>query len=258
MSDTFPGNDTNPLLNRAAAQMEDAPGQVSAPDPVALDERRMASRTKDLLGALEVVQDEGTILLDELTRRSGRPITLKVRRMAVQELIAADLIPKRALTMAGFMMDQAEERVKNIRKKWNLPEHETPSQEQWAADAWSEQDLLEGAKAYLNIADEKEAERETVSGMYSFLGAVVCACTSEPRLYFDQDALDRARAAGRDGAVVWRIPEPDLWKVMNWALKTEARAVRTNTEPFLGAGKDAGPVEASPSPRVDAGRAGDV
>jgi hypothetical protein len=261
MSDQFPGTDSNELLNRGAERLgtvePDAPTNGTQPDPARSEDARFATRADDLLQTLDVLQDTGVIMMPALTQAGGKPITFRVKRLSVQELMAADLVPKKALQIAGFMIDQAEKRAVAVRKRWNLPDHVNPSPEQMAADQFTEDEILREAMTYIG-GSENDAKTEATAGIYSFLGAVVCGAVMEPRLYFNQDQVTEGEAKGRTGVLVWRIPESDLWHIFNWALKTEARAVASNVEPFPSAVNAPTTLASRQDPAPDAGRSDQV
>lgn len=161
--------------------------------------------------AAKKAENSTTVTLEEFSKFTpgGEIISVEVKRITPQELLAGDLLPISARKMVAGFVDVGMKATEGERKRVGL---ELPNGEAFVEEFF-DGNSLEAAEAY-----------------GSLVNAICIACVRDPdiKLYWN----DKAKGDDIYGLVVDLIPLPDREKIANWALGAEESAART-VEPFL-------------------------
>lgn len=176
----------------------------------------ISARAAAIQQAAKNATDEDRIVLTELSKFApgGEQISVAVKRLAPQELLAGDLLPSSARKMVNYLVEMGEKAVASEKARVGIAPTTSKDFIREAFDG----DNIEANDAYTGMVN-----------------AICIACVKDPdiRLYWNE----KAKGDDPNGLVITLLPFADREKISYWALGAEEVAAST-VEPFLQQSKD--------------------
>ena len=173
--------------------------------------QKLSERAQAIQAAGKKAEHGGRIELKEFSKftPNGEIISIAVKRITPQELLAGDLLPTTARKMVSHFVEIGTRATAGERRRVGLEEVSG----QQVIDEVFEGDTLLAAEAYTSLID-----------------SICIACVRDPeiRLYWNE----KAKGDDQYGLVISVIPFPDREAIAAWALNAEEAAAKT-VEPFL-------------------------
>lgn len=206
-------------VNRLAAERE----RLTAPRKTRA--QKMSERALAIQAAAKKAEHSGKVVLDEFSKftPNGETISVTVKRMAPQELLAGDLLPTGARRLVNYFVEVGMAATAGERNRVGMESIPSMGGESIVEEVF-DGDTISAAEAYTQM-----------------INSICINCVRDPdiRLYWNE------RAKGDDlfGLTVDSIPFVDREKIANWALRQEEIAVESVT-PFPTTEDDAHAVSA--------------
>ena len=233
--DRYEENEDRDRAAAAEASLRAAEREKLKPKKLTRAER-MTSRAEMIQMASKKAQNTNTIVLKELSKYTpgGQEISVVVKRMTPQELLAGDLLPTTARKVVSYFTQVGNDAVQNENVRLGIQSMSPDEVGQAVVEDAFDGDEMEAFTAYVQL-----------------INAVCIACVRDPdiHLYLNE------REKGNDvlGMVIDSIPFPDREAIANWAMRQEEVAAES-VRPFLGRSDDA----LHPVPEVERGEGASV
>lgn len=191
--------------NRRAAEREALTPKVKSRAEI------MSERALAIQQAAKKVEHGDRIVLREFSRYTPNEeeISVMVKRLSPQELLAGDLLPVNARKLVNYFVEigQRATSAENMRVGIQNISSEDVVNDVFDGDSVSATDAYTG-----------------------MVNAIAISCVKDPdiRLYWNE----RAKAGDPNGVLINVIPFADREAIANWALQTEEKAAET-VAPFL-------------------------
>lgn len=173
--------------------------------------QEFSERALAIQEAAAVAEHQGRVILDELSQYSPKGVTIsvEVKRLAPQQLLAGDLLPAGARKMVSHYVNLGTQATKGERARVGI--EDITGQD--VIDDVYDGDTMEAYKAYTGMID-----------------AICIYCVIDPELHLYWN--DAAKGDDPFGMVVSRLPFADREKIARWAMGQEEAAV-ASVAPFL-------------------------